>query len=95
MEDLYWRVRMGMSKDEAIAALRSGEHDYIECIYVSGTTRDGRRFSTPFSCFSLFSLSVELRSSAAFSVKCLDRIYSSGRDRLGVNISSRVKSLTV
>ena len=44
MEDLYNRVRVGMSQQDAIAALQSGEHDHISCLYLSGATRDGRSF---------------------------------------------------
>ena len=44
MEDLYKRVRVGMSQQEAVTALQTGEHDYISCLYLSGVTRDGRSF---------------------------------------------------
>jgi hypothetical protein len=49
MEDLYKRVRVGMSQQQAVAALLAGDHDHIETLYVSGTDRRGRRFMTPFS----------------------------------------------
>ena len=49
MENLYERVRLGMTTEQAIAALRAGERDYVECIYVSGTDRRGQRFSTFYS----------------------------------------------
>src|SRR5262249_52299737 len=49
MEDLYKRVRVGMSQQEAVAALQAGDHDYVDTIYVSGTDRRGRRFTTFYS----------------------------------------------
>ena len=49
IEDLYARIQVGMTKQEAIAALQAGDHDYVECIYVSGTNMRGQRFSTFFS----------------------------------------------
>jgi hypothetical protein len=49
MEDLYKRVRVGMSQQQAVAALQAGDHDYVETIYVWGTDRQGRSFMTPFS----------------------------------------------
>ena len=49
MEDLYKRVRVGMSQQQAIAALQAGDHDYVECIYNKGTDRQGQRFTSYFT----------------------------------------------
>lgn len=49
MKDLYSRVQVGMSRDQAVAALQAGDHDYVECIYVSGTDRHGQPIRSFFS----------------------------------------------
>ncbi len=49
MENLYARVMVGMTRQQAVAALQAGERDYVECIYVSGTDERGQRFCTGFS----------------------------------------------
>jgi hypothetical protein len=49
MEDLYKRVRIGMTLEEAVSALQAGEHDYVECIYTWATDSQGKRFFTGFS----------------------------------------------
>src|SRR5690242_877722 len=48
MEDLYFRVRVGMSQEEAVAALEPGERIDTN-VYVWGTDRQGRDFSTPWT----------------------------------------------
>jgi hypothetical protein len=53
MENLYARVRVGMSLQQAVAALQAGERDYVECIYVSGTDSRGRPFFTFYSLKSM------------------------------------------
>jgi hypothetical protein len=40
-EDIYSRVRTGMTKDEAVAALRSDDL-HIDTVYSEGTTTDGQ-----------------------------------------------------
>lgn len=49
MENLYANVLVGMTAQEAVAALQAGERDCVECIYVSGTDRRNQRFTTFFS----------------------------------------------
>jgi hypothetical protein len=49
MEDLYNRVRVGMSQEEAVAALEPAEGNIYNNIWVWGTNRQGREFSTPWT----------------------------------------------
>ncbi len=41
-EDVFTRVRIGMSQDEAVAVLRTYAPDNIDTPYVEGVTKDGR-----------------------------------------------------
>ena len=68
MENLYARVLVGMTRQQAIAALQAGERDYVECIYVSGTDRLGQRFSTFYS-FEGMPLASEIHD-AELAVTC-------------------------
>jgi hypothetical protein len=44
-EDVFARVRIGMSQEETIAVLRSYDPDKIEAPFVEGITKDGRAFA--------------------------------------------------
>src|SRR5262245_19163118 len=44
VEDALLQVRVGMSRDEAIAALQSYDQDVIESVWCSGHTKDGLEF---------------------------------------------------
>jgi hypothetical protein len=44
-EDVFARIRVGMSQEEAVAALRTYDPDNIDGVYSEGTTKGGRSWT--------------------------------------------------
>jgi hypothetical protein len=53
MEDLYARVRVGMTQAEALAALKFGGAQSVDCLYAEGTDRQGNHFLSGLSFANL------------------------------------------